>query len=548
MIKRLLNGAATSITGAAVIVGALSLASRLLGMVRDRILAGQFGAGETLDIYYAAFRVPDLIYNLVVFGAISAGFIPLFTKYVREQGEAAGWRLANQVLNAVLILVVAVCAGLFVWTPQVMRLMAPGFSPAAIATLTDVARIMFLSPIILGVSSIFGSILQSHKRFLLFSLSSIMYNVGIIIGALAFAPSMGVYGLAWGVVLGALLHLGIQVPGAVALGYRYQPLLDLRDTGLRAMAKLMVPRTLALGLGQLNLFFITIVASTLPSGSLAVFNFANNLQTFPVGLFGISFAIAAFPTLAELALGGDKSVFSKRISDTAREILFFTVPTAILLIVLRAQVVRVILGTGAFSWEDTRRTVDALALFALSLFAQALIPLLIRGFYALHDTFTPLVTELFTTILNVALAYALSRPFTFMGAYFDLGVSGLALAFTIDSIVNVALLWVLLRLRTGSLNERQVIWSVLKIAGAGLAMGIVAQVVKQGMSAYVDIDTFMGIFLQGAAAGVTGIAVYAAACLAMRSQEMYTVVHSLRRRLFGSKELYPQPIDENVTE
>jgi putative peptidoglycan lipid II flippase len=547
MIKSLINGESKTITSAAIIVGAASLASRFLGVVRDRILAGQFGAGDALDTYYAAFRVPDLIFNLLVLGALSAGFIPIFTIYLQRQENDKAWRLTNEILNILIIGLLILCGLLFIFAPQLMQLITPGFGAEKMAQTVALSRIMFLSPILLGVSSVLGGVLQSYKRFLIYSLAPIFYNLGIILGALVFVPWLGINGLAWGVVLGAFFHLVVQIPSCTWLGFRYQLVFNFKDEAIKKIGRIMVPRTLTLAINQLNLVVITILASTLAGGSLAIFNLANNLQVFPIGIFGISFAIAAFPTLAALAVKEDKKDFIHSFSNTTRQILFFMIPASVLLLILRAQIVRVILGSGQFTWEHTVLTIDTLAMFTISLFAQALIPLLIRGFYAFQNSLTPFILGLISAGINIILSLILIKPFVLWGYGFDLGVSGLALAFSISSIINFAFLWIGLRFRAGSLDEKHVIWSVFKISVATLAMAIVTQFMKFGIEPYFGTTTFIGIFLQGLIAGLVGIAVFIVAGLALKSQEMITFVNSLKKRMFREKSLYPKEgIDENV--
>ena len=547
MIKRLLNGESKTITSAAIIVGAASLASRFLDVIRDRILAGQFGAGDVLDTYYAAFRIPDLIFNLLVLGALSAGFIPIFTKYLEKDNKERAWELANEILNLLIIGLFILCGILFIFAPQLMALITPGFNAEKMSITANLTRIMFLSPLLLGISSVFGGILQSFKRFFVFSLAPIFYNLGIIIGALVFVRYWGVYGLAFGVILGALLHLLVQIPTSIYLGYHYQLILKFKDEGIKKIGQIMVPRTLTLGITQINLVVITIIASTLAAGSLAIFNLANNLQIFSVGIFGISFAIAAFPTLSILALKEDKKEFIESFSNTTREVLFFMIPASALMLVLRAQIVRVILGSGNFTWEDTVLTIETLAMFSISLFAQALIPLLIRGFYAFHNALTPFLIGLISAVVNIFLSLFLTKPFDLLGYKFDFGVSGLALAFSIATILNFILLWIALRIKTHSLDEKKISWSVLKIIAATLAMAAVTQFMKFGIEPYFGTRTFIGIFLQGLIAGLAGIAVFIVVGLALRSQEMHTFVNSIKRRLFKEKTNYPkESIDENV--
>jgi len=534
----------SSITIAAALVAMSSLISRLLGVIRDRILAGQFGAGATLDIYYAAFRIPDLIYNLLVLGALSAVFIPIFTGLIKNQkigaraegnlvsaekvnkAETAGgentpaWALANNVLNWLLIGLAALSAIGIIFAPTLTRLVAPGFSAADQAATASLTRIMFLSPLFLGVSGIFGGILQSFKRFLIYSLAPIFYNLGIIVGALYFVNWWGLSGLAWGVAAGAFMHMAIQIPTVYHLGFRYRLKIVWHDLNTRLIGKMMVPRTLSLAISQINLVVITVIASGLSSGSLAVFNFANNLQSFPVGIFGISFAIAAFPALSEAAF--DKKKLTENFSQTIRQILFFVIPTTVLIVALRAQIIRVVLGTGQFDWQATILTMNALAFFSISLFAQATIPLLVRVFYARHNSATPFYLGLATVAVNVILSLILGKR---------MGVSGLALAYSVANILNLVLLWLWLNFSIGSLDIGNILRSVLKFSLSAVAAGGAAQITKVLVWPFIDMTTFVGVFTQLAAAAAAGGAVYIFFCYLFRSEELFGLLSSVRRHL-----------------
>ncbi|MDP2708631.1 MAG: murein biosynthesis integral membrane protein MurJ [bacterium] len=534
MIKKLFNGEINSITLAALLVGGSSLISRLLGIFRDRILAGQFGAGDILDIYYAAFRIPDLIFNLLVLGALSAGFIPVFTSLIKSplgklrsalgRGQAEAWELASNILNILVVALLVLCGLGVIFAPQIMKLITPGFSQEKMELTVSLTRVMFLSPIFLGISSVFGGVLQSFKRFFVYSLSPIFYNVGIIVGALYFAPLWGVKGLAWGVVLGAAAHMLVQLPALLALGFKYELKFDLKNSRTLKIWLMMVPRTMSLAISQLNLLVITVIASTLASGSLAVFNFANNLQSFPVGIFGISFAIAAFPALSAVAF--DKKNLVKDLSLTVRQILFFIIPSTVLLLALRAQIIRAVLGTGKFDWQDTLLTIDTLGFFAISLFAQALIPLLIRVFYARHDAKTPFIIGLAAAAVNIFLSLWLSGR---------LGVAGLALAFSSASILNFILLWLWLNFEIGRLDEFRILISTVKFSLAALACGLAVQSVKLLIGVNLDLDRLWEIAAQGLAAGLAGLAAYLLVCYILKSEELFNFWASFKRRLQAKK-------------
>ena len=531
MIKRLFKQQINSITSAAALVAFSSLLSRILGVLRDRILAGEFGASESLDIYYAAFRIPDLIFNLLVLGALSAGFIPIFSCLIKDDKckekvdykkspNKEAWELANNVLNVLGIILIVLSAVGIILAPWLMKLIAPGFSDRSQQITAILTRIMFLSPIFLGISSVMGGILQSFKRFFVYSLSPIMYNLGIIIGALYFVPLWGIYGLAWGVVLGAFMHLIIQVPLVGLLGFRYKPKIDLKNKNIRKIGQMMIPRTMSLAISQINLVVITVIASGLAGGSLTVFNFANNLQSFPIGIFGISFAVAAFPVLSAVAFKKDKLVES--FSNTIRQILFFIIPSTVLLITLRAQIIRVILGTGKFNWQDTILTIDALGFFALSLFAQAIIPLLVRVFYARHNSSQPFYIGLFVVFVNILLSLKFSKIF---------GVAGLALAFSISNIINFLLLWIFLYIEIGFLDQTRILISAIKMSAAALMAGIAVQMMKLAIWPYIDMTTFLGVLTQGLVAGAAGVFIYSLFCYLFKVEELDFLLVYFKKRI-----------------
>lgn len=528
MLKKLWNGSIDNIGWAAVVVGLSSFISRFLGVFRDHILAGQFGAGDELDIYYAAFRVPDLIFNLLVLGALSAGFIPVFVSLLNDPNKPASnrdaWRFANLVISSLLVILVILSVFGIIFAPQLLRLLTPGFSADKLAATVQLSRLMFLSPLLLGISGVVGGILQSFKSFFAYSLSPIFYNLGIIAGALFLVPKFGLMGLAWGVVIGAALHLLVQLPTLWNLGFRCQPVLDWRDAALRQIGRIMIPRTMGLAVSQLNLLVMTVLASALASGSLAIFNLANNLQSFPVGIFGLSFAIAAFPTIS--ALVGQPDKLKASLTVTIRQTLFLVIPATIIILALRAQIIRVILGSGRFDWQDTILTMRTLSYFGLSIFAQSLTAILVRVFYAYKDSATPFWISLIAVIVNISLAWPWSRQF---------GVAGLALAFSAGNIVNFVLLWLALRRKGHILDSQAIIWGSLKMAlAAAIAWPIIFEV-KKLIASLVDMDTFWGITGQLIGAATAGLLVYLLVCLLLRCPEAKQLWQIISRRLPSSR-------------
>ncbi len=513
-----------SLVGAATLVGGLSFVSRIIGLIRDRILLGEFGAGDVLDAYYAAFKVPDLLFSLLVVGSLSAGFIPYFTAhYNRNFQREKAWDFLNNILNIIAVSMFAVSGVLFFFTPQVAALVAPGFDPVKQALVADYTRVMLLAQCLLAVSAMFGGALQSMKRFLLFSLAPIFYNVGIIAGALWIVPVAGNIGLAWGVVLGAFLHFCIQLYGVLQSGYRYQWRFDTKDADTRGMVKLTGPRIIGIGVTQLNFVLLTILASTLAAGSVTIFQVAYNIQFFPVGIIGIAYAIAVFPTLVDHVERRDMKSFVSSFSDAARQVLFFLIPMTVVFLALRSQIVRVVAGAGAFDWEATILTADTLAFFTLSFGVQALNALLARAFYAMHDTMTPLVAGLVAELMAFVGALAFIGPF---------GVRGLGLAFTLSVFVNTALLWVPLRKQTTTLDELHIVRSLFKIVVAGLACLVVTQLLKPVFVSVFSIDTFLGVLFQGLFAGGFGLLAYVGVAYVLKSEELATVWEGVTRRFF----------------
>lgn len=525
MIKKLFTNQSKTITGAAIILGAASFVSRIIGILRDRIFTHLFGAGETLDAYYAAFRIPDFVYTLIIVGAISAGFIPIFTKLL-EKDKKEAWRVTNSLINILGLCLLVTSAILFLFAPQIMNLLAPGFSASAKETAILLTRIMLINPAILGISSIVSGVIQSFKAFFIYSLAPIVYNLGIIIGAVFLVPIFGLKGLAIGVILGTVLNLLIQLPTLYHNGYKYEKVLDWKNKNVLLIWKLMIPRTLSLAVSQINLVIITALASTIEAGSIAVFNLANNIQYFPIGVFGISFAIAAFPTLAQFMAQGKKTEMTEHITTVIRQILFFIIPLSVIFLLLRSQIIRVVFGSGAFNWPDTIRTANTLAFFTLSLFAQALIPLLIRVYFVLQDTWTPFLSGLIGVFITILSSM-------YLKSY--LGISGLAFGFSLGMIAQLVTLWVLLRHKLGTLHELKLLHFLYKTSLAAICMSVVLQYLKTPLANIVDMTRFWGIFTQGAVAGTAGVIIYFIICYILRVEEIIQVKQSFTTKFLKLK-------------
>ncbi len=511
-----------TIGGAALIIAVSGVLSRLLGFLRDRLLAGTFGAGDALDAYYAAFRIPDLFFGLLIAGALSAAFVPLFTELWEGDEKKEAWQLTAGLLQAIVIILGGLSLLGIIFATPLVNLLVPGFEESQKVTTVLLTRIMLVSPFLLGVSAVLGGVLVSLKRFVAYSLAPVVYNIGIIAGILFLVPTYGVAGVALGVVGGAVLHMLVQVPAFFSAGFSVQNLRSSvffwRDKKLWGVLRLMVPRSLSMGVTQLSLFIVTIFASTLSPGSLAAFNFANNIQSVPLGVFGIAFSLAAFPVLSAFAAKKKYGDFFHSLSSTSKRILFFVIPLSVAMIIFRAQFVRIILGSGAFDWEDTIMTFEILRYFSLSLFAQCLIPLFARGFFALKNTKTPLYIAFFSEAVHIATLFWL------LPVYEE---RALAISFSIGTVVNFALLYLYLRRLVPEWKDKEFLLPVSKMVVAAVVAGLVAQISKSVFALTTnELDTFIEVFLQLVAGLLIGGGAYFAMAAALKIEEL-SLLHKL---------------------
>lgn len=520
-LNKLLNHKSKTITSAAVVLIVATFLAKLTALFRDRIIASIFGASREVDIYYAAFRIPDLVFNILVVGAISSVLIPVFAEYWERKSKDEAWYFFNNTLFVLSFLILI--AGIFVliFAPQLMRLVVPGFSGNDFRLVVILTRIMFLSPILLTVSSIFGCLLQYFSKFLIYSFAPIVYNIGIIIGAVFFVPRFGVLGLGYGVVLGAFFHLLIQLPSVLSSGFKLKPVFNIKDKGLLKVLKLSIPRTIGIAAGQIDLLITTAIASMLMAGSIAVFNFANNLQYVPISLFGISFSVAAFPALSRSFSLNKKDDFIKKITLTFSQIVFFIVPICFLIFILRAQIVRVVFGAGQFSWNDTRLTAACLGLYSIAIFGQSLIPLFSQAFFAMQDTKTPVKINVFAifldTLFTVLFIFMIAKIAP-MAQFFTtllklegvkgISVIGIPLAFSLSSTVNIILLILALKKRTKDNWEEKLKSIFLRVFLLSLVCALVCYLLLYIFAPIFGLETFWGVFFQMFFAGGISLFLY----------------------------------------
>lgn len=388
MVKKIANFFNREISGlhqAAYLLGFFTVLSNLLALIRDRLLASHFGAGHDLDLYYSAFRLPDFIFVTVGSLVAISVLVPFIIEKVNLGAEDTK-KFIDNIFSFFFLLIVGISFVAFLLAPFIIPRIFPGFVEPDFPVLIMMTRVLLLSPIFLGLSNFFGSITQVYKKFIIYSLSPLAYNLGIIIGILFLYPTLGLVGLTLGVILGALVHLLIQIPFVWRQGLFPRLNFNLDWPGIRKVMTLSVPRTFTLAITQLTTLVLVSMATFMEDGSISTFNFSLNLQSVPLGIIGVSYSIAAFPTLAKYFTGGERDKFLNELLTSAKHIVLWSIPIGALFVVLRAQIVRTVLGAGAFSWDNTRLTAACLAIFAISVVAQSLILLFIRAYYAMGQT------------------------------------------------------------------------------------------------------------------------------------------------------------------
>jgi putative peptidoglycan lipid II flippase len=509
------------------------VASRVLGWLRLSVIGAHFGETPELYAFWAAFKIPDAIFGLVVAGALASAFIPVFTSYLAREREDEAWHVASSVMNAVLLLLVGFSVVMWVAAPFVVpTFVAPFHDPQQIALTVDLTRVMLLSPIFMGLSSLTTGILNSYRQFLSSATAPLVYNLVIILFTQFGYPFLGIHAVAIGVVVGALVMWLVQLPELTFRRTRYSFSLDLSHSGVRDVLRLAGPRTLALGAVQIVFFVDTYLASGMASGSLTALVYANQLLLLPLGVFSIAISAAVFPTLSHYASLGQVGRMRDTVQQAIRWILFLTLPTAIVMIVLRRPIVNLLFQYGSFGPEARELTQAAFLFYSLGLAGHALVQILARVYFASRDTQTPLALTLISIGLNVVLSVTLA-PF--------MGINGLALANSIATLIEAALLFILLasraRLRLVGLGVE-----TLKQLSASLLMGVAMfgfiRVTNLPFDLFVDPPKLV-LALQTILAAAVGGLVYLAAAYVLQIGELQEIVAVVRARL--GRRPRPQP-------
>ncbi|MCC6191763.1 MAG: murein biosynthesis integral membrane protein MurJ [Anaerolineales bacterium] len=517
------------IARAAGIVMAAFVLSNLVGLLRQMLISRAFGAGAELDAFLNAQRLPDLLFSLVAGGALASTFIPTFTGLLTQDDRDGAWRLASGVLTLVFLALTAASALAALAAPLLVRtLLGPGFDPTQQALAAHLLRIQLLAPVIFAASGLLMGVLNAHQHFLLPALAPTMLWVGMIVGLVLWAPEHGIDGLAWGYVLGAALHLVVQLPGLRRLpGARYTPGLGLGNRHVRAVLRLMAPRLFGVAAVQLNFIVTAILASYMAAGSVSALTYAWQIFTMPQVIIAQAIAIAALPAFSAMAAQGGRGALRASLADTLRGILFLALPATAGLLLLGTPIIRMLYEGRSFDAASTRLVAWALSWYTLGLAGHSVVEIVSRAYYALHDTRTPVLVGIGAMLLNIALSLLLAPAFDALG-WAPHG--GLALANTTATSLEMAGLMWLMRRRLGGLALARV-WPGLARAAAGSAlMGAALALWLRVSAPLADAWPEYAAWIVGLGGAALGGAVYATAAFALRAPEVALVVSMLRRR------------------
>ncbi len=507
----------------AAIVMAMTVLSGLLGVLREVVFAHRFATSDAYAAYVTAFSLIDVIYALVIGGALGSAFIPVFTAYLVRRDDHGAWKMASTVFNLALLAALVLAGLVFALAPWLIRwLVAPGFDAEQRALVVRLTRILLLQPILLGVGGLAMAALNAFRRFLLTSLAPLVYNLCIIAGALFLAPRWGIYGPVVGVLVGAGLYLPLLLPGLVLCGVQYVPSLDWREPGVQEVGRLLLPRLLGQAVFQINLMAIKALASFRLSAGVTTLWYAYRLFGLPLGILGVSLASVAFPTLAALANEGRQDAFRDTLSRLLRVALFLALPLAALMIALRQPLVAFLFEHGAFTATDTRATAGIFLYFALGLPAACVTEIALRAFYALHDTRTPVLVGTGIVAANIGLGAGL-LPL--------LGAAGLALAFSLTNSAETAILLLLLRKRTAGLKGKALLHSGIRATAAAALAGLAVAALLPLTKPFLPASARAGELMQLAGGACAGGGLYVLLASLLRSPEPLEAWAVLRRRL-----------------
>ena len=500
------------IGSATALIAVTSLFSYAIGLFRDRIIAVNFGTTSATDTYNASFLIPDILFNLFIAGALSAAFLPIFTEYlVKDKKEA--YRIANTMLTGAIILIGVLALIAFIFMPSIIPKIFSSLELESQKDIINMTRIMLGSAILFAISNTLGNILMSFKHFLAYSLSPILYNLGIILGIIFLHEEIGVYSASIGVLIGSALHCLVRIIDVTTTEYKYKPELSIKHPAFKKIIRLMIPKSISLIAWQVNLYIFAIVGMKILEGGLAAFHFARNIQSFAVSLFGIAFATAVFPFLATSVSKNLKEKFTQHVQKTMQRILFFTIPAACGVMVLSTEIVDLILSGGIFDEKSIGLTSLILFFFAISIPFESLSHILARSFYALKNTLTPMIINVSSMALMAIITYKLAPIY---------GVKVFSISFTIGFVFYVIVMTIALKKHFYKFNIEKFIKSLAKtVVAAGIM--VIALLLTDSLELYMPdkLSHLLRILI--------GVIVYFTIAILLKSTEVDSVKYILDR-------------------
>lgn len=527
-LKKILNHKSETIFNAAILTSSLTLLGSFLSILRNALLASRFGASGNLDIYYASFRLPDLIYNIFIMGVISAAFIPIFTQYWIKNKEEA-WQFSNAVILIIGIFVGALALLIAVFAPSLLSRFLVGFDFEQLAMAVILTRIMMIQPILMGISSVIASILKIFKLFLASALAPLLYNLGIIIGIIFFVPLMGLKGLAWGVVLGASLHILVQLPAFLGTGYKFTLNISVfknLSSGFKKLILMMIPRSLSIITYQVFLLVITAIASMLEEGSIAIFNFANEIQNLPQTVFALSFAVAAFPSLSKLYAEKEHQKFIQTSLNTLLQVFFFLIPIAVWFFIFHEPIIRLLYGYGHFDWASTLKTIKVFSILSIGMIFQGAYLFLLRIFFAKGDALRPFISSVISYAVGSFLCYKLGLVF---------GISGLAWAVVTTYFFYFLVIFFLLKTEVSAFLLRNFYYSLKKIIAVSLLSGLVAYLCFTIFKGFFPTERVIYLIIDAGVSFVISFAVFIFLCLKFKINEINELKKIIIQKIYGAK-------------
>ncbi|QQS39002.1 murein biosynthesis integral membrane protein MurJ [Candidatus Woesebacteria bacterium] len=564
--KKIITSPQSSILSAATLIMMTIVASKILGFIRQRVLFSYFAPKQT-DLLLAAFDVPDIMFEVLVFGVVSAAFIPIFSGYITKKKEEDGWHMASSSINITLVIYLIFASIAFLFLNPIYTILAGqqvknmlgisgGYSPEDITLVVNISRVLLFSQIFFVISSFTTGVLESYRRFLMPALAPLVYNISIILGIIFLSGQFGLFGVAIGAVVGALFHFLVQIPVAAHLGFHPKLVWDLQDKGVRKLYKLSLPRVFELSILQVRRF-VWLFLGSIVTGGLTYLKSGDLLQTLPISVFGMSLAKAALPTLSLQASDNDMKSFRQTFFTTLNQILFLVVPLSVFMIVLRVPIVRLVFGASQFDWEATLETGKVLSAFSVGMFAYAGSLLITRAFYALQDTKTPVAISVFSMVLNALLAF-------YLILYCNTGIWGIALSYASAGIFQFCFLILIIVKRIES-NIKFFLIPFLKISLASIFSGgaIYALIKVVDRASWVNESSFLGkldtqgimieqivvdtryagnLFFLTAFVSLVGFGIYILLLILFRSQEVWSFFNFARRIM--TKNIAPIPSKE----